>query len=189
MSTKYLLPCECGKTVPVATFQAGDDVRCSCGLSLHVPSIMGLKKLQAVDDGSTPKVKRAPGWSPLQGVMFALGMLILVGSLLPTAYWAALHYQSIPFTKSTDAEESKYFNVEVDKMKLLDSVKLWEEATKQGLGDQEVPMWLAISEATVKYRSNWILASSVAGVGLLLIIFSFFAAPKPKRRPAPKAAK
>lgn len=50
MSQKYLLPCSCGKFVPIETAQAGSDVVCQCGQSLKVPSMLKIKKLRTVEE-------------------------------------------------------------------------------------------------------------------------------------------
>ena len=45
--TKYLLTCECGKTVTVDIGQAGEQVACQCGAKLDVPPLRKLRHLPA----------------------------------------------------------------------------------------------------------------------------------------------
>lgn len=45
MSRHYLLPCSCGKSVSIEVSQAGQEVKCVCGETLSVPSLLQIKKL------------------------------------------------------------------------------------------------------------------------------------------------
>lgn len=50
MSPQYLLECPCGESVKVEPRQAGDRVRCDCGVDLEVPSLTHLRRLLRADD-------------------------------------------------------------------------------------------------------------------------------------------
>jgi len=82
MSTRYLLECECGRTLPVGLRQAGSHLTCPCGKSVNVPALRELKTLpQEAPNAGQSKAKGAGQvWSPLTGGMFALGIpIVLVG--------------------------------------------------------------------------------------------------------------
>lgn len=59
MSQKYLLPCSCGKSVPVETSQAGSDVVCQCGETLKVPSMLKIKKLRPLEEALADELTTA----------------------------------------------------------------------------------------------------------------------------------
>jgi hypothetical protein len=48
MSTKYLLPCDCGARLEVDATESGLTKACKCGVLLEVPTLRGLNKLEKV---------------------------------------------------------------------------------------------------------------------------------------------
>ena len=58
--TKYLLTCECGKTVPVEVGQAGEQVACQCGAKLDVPPLRKLRHLPVATE-TLERQDRRPG--------------------------------------------------------------------------------------------------------------------------------
>jgi len=78
---KYLLPCPaCNSRLPVETGQAGQTIRCSCGNSLEVPSIRGLRALvQVAEERPT-----AASWTKRKGLLF-LGAAVSIGALVAAA--------------------------------------------------------------------------------------------------------
>jgi hypothetical protein len=48
MSVLFLLPCECGKEIPVEAGQAGETIICECGTKIEVPQLSELKTLEGV---------------------------------------------------------------------------------------------------------------------------------------------
>src|SRR6476660_2602728 len=82
---KYLLPCPaCNSRLPVETGQAGQTIRCSCGTSVEVPSIRGLRTLEPLAD----EPPAAATWTTRKGFLF-LGAAISIGALLAAAVVAA----------------------------------------------------------------------------------------------------
>lgn len=82
MSTRYLLPCSCGLSTPVEIAQAGHSVRCSCGASLEVPTLRGIKNLPPAPLEAVPQ---GPVWNPGKGILF-LGALAILAGLAIEAY-------------------------------------------------------------------------------------------------------
>lgn len=79
---RYLLSCECGKTVPVEVRQAGGRVPCACGATLDVPTLRRLRHLPVEED--VPSAVRAP-WTVRHGAIAA--GLILAGILAAVVLW------------------------------------------------------------------------------------------------------
>ena len=46
---KYLLPCSCGRKMPVEPRQAGQSVDCACGESLEIPTMLAMSALEPAD--------------------------------------------------------------------------------------------------------------------------------------------
>ena len=78
MTTKYLLPCTCGEKTAVESTQAGQILRCSCGNTLEVPTLQGIRRLeQCVDgtdqSGTSSSNRGAVIGAALVGLIIALG--------------------------------------------------------------------------------------------------------------------
>src|ERR1041385_6477136 len=96
MKAVYLLPCSCGKKVPVDAGQAGAQVKCDCGQQLAVPTFRALRNLEQEKPATEAAAGAAAGetseWNPVRGVMFSFGLLlsliaaVLIGYHLFT-YW------------------------------------------------------------------------------------------------------
>ena len=95
MEGRYLLPCSCGQKIPVEPRQAGQEIRCDCGASLEVPTMLGMAALEKAPSEPSHTPPSAP-WGIRQGivllgtviVLLALGMVIplhLTRPALPTA--------------------------------------------------------------------------------------------------------
>jgi len=102
MSQKYLLPCSCGKDVPIETAQAGGNVLCDCGLSLKVPTMLQIKKLPLAD-GNQSQSPAATGASPVSPAkastkpqinlaMFLIGLVLTIAAVLYCAYTVLLTF-------------------------------------------------------------------------------------------------
>jgi hypothetical protein len=85
-SMKYLLPCPaCNSPLPVETGQAGQTIRCTCGNSVEVPSIRGLRTLEPLAD----ERPAASTWTKRKGLLF-LGAALSIGGLIAAGAVAAL---------------------------------------------------------------------------------------------------
>ncbi len=82
----YLLPCSCGKSVPVEPAQAGRQVVCACGQELEVPALRKLRHL-STGEPAPEQVRRKP-WNPRKGVMTAaLVVSALLGAAALWIWW------------------------------------------------------------------------------------------------------
>jgi hypothetical protein len=98
MTTKYLLPCSCGKNTPIETSQAGETFSCVCGEKLTAPTLRGIRLLPVAQDTSASgKSSRGWGAAPVRGEstwgakhgVLLLGGLLLVAGLLTQTYLLA----------------------------------------------------------------------------------------------------
>ena len=74
---KYLLPCECGKKIPVEAGQSGTALACECGRRVEVPTMRELSRMKAAPDERSQDEKPLWGWR--QSLAF-LGLVIVVGA-------------------------------------------------------------------------------------------------------------
>ncbi|MBN1590740.1 MAG: hypothetical protein JW888_14600 [Pirellulales bacterium] len=119
MSTKYLLPCECGKNIPVESVQAGQTVRCACGRDMDVPTLLKLRSLETVEDESQGRTTAR--W----GVFHALA---IVGATVVLATFVALVYfhwnQPVP---PKDLYTEQIIERDINHLTLLRSYDVWEQ--------------------------------------------------------------
>jgi hypothetical protein len=85
VSLKYLLPCSCGRSHEVETSQAGQQIACSCGQMLQVPSLLKIKSLpvaeeKKADSSEFPKQKVETG--KMRQVFFLLGVIFFLPALI-----------------------------------------------------------------------------------------------------------
>ncbi len=74
----YLLPCECGRSTPIETAQAGETIDCDCGKKNIAPTMRTIRKLP-VAAAPVPTQKRRV-WGPAEGVVLLGGVVALVGA-------------------------------------------------------------------------------------------------------------
>jgi hypothetical protein len=87
---KHLLPCPCGQSIRIDTSQAGERVTCgACGKAQDAPTYRAIKALplDAADVAAAQKAaQRAVSWSPLQGGLFAAGLVLLLIGICGAVY-------------------------------------------------------------------------------------------------------
>ena len=72
--TKYLLPCSCGEKTTIEISQAGQTIQCSCGKSLDIPTMQGIRRLEPFLE-SESEVKASSYGGVIVGVAL-IGLMI-----------------------------------------------------------------------------------------------------------------
>lgn len=88
MNPRFLLPCACGKSIPVEPAQAGNRIRCECGAELQVPSLLGMRHLQPVQDSHNGGRASRPAWGARQR-LFSVGILLSATGLVVATWFYA----------------------------------------------------------------------------------------------------
>lgn len=91
MSTRYRMPCTCGRQLDVSATQAGETVRCSCGAEVTVPNLRELTRFEVAEAPQTKRSRRRRSWTKRQGwillgamiAVMALGMAALIEGTRP----------------------------------------------------------------------------------------------------------
>lgn len=81
MRAKYLLPCTCGREIPVEATQAGQPIRCQCGLELEVPTLRNLTRLKPAEPPAAAPRRARSAWGRRQRVMLAGLAIMAIGAL------------------------------------------------------------------------------------------------------------
>ena len=97
---KYLLPCKCGQSVEIEPGQAGQNVVCSCGENLLVPTMLQVKALpvapekQIVPEQKTDTTVRTYGATL---ILFVLGITCVSAAYFLWWYGYRIPYSSFVF--------------------------------------------------------------------------------------------
>lgn len=182
---QYLLPCECGRKIPVAASQAGETVVCECGRSLSAPKLRELRQLdtQTIEDDSP----RGAAWSPLQGGLFVAGAVVLLISILALAY-TGLQRGSLTTEKPEfNPEFVQQILADIDNNSPAENLDVWRhEILAHGLERPGDPAYLVHREADELLIRRLIIFGAAATIGLALIIAAFVLRPRPAEKPAAK---
>ena len=162
------MPCDCGESVVIEAGQAGQQVTCKCGATLEVPTLRGVKQLDVYE---SPTAKEAAvdgsGWNALFGVMFSLGLLLLVIAGPIAGY---LFYQASGLdTDGGDWSNAAAANQSIDNADTFHLLDIWKDFRESGLGPKLKPQYLANRETVSQYQTGGTIAAAVAVIGLLLV--------------------
>jgi hypothetical protein len=147
MTAHYLLPCSCGQKVRVAVAQAGGEVGCACGKRLPVPTLRGIRQLEAASDVPT---KSAPVWTRFHGAVFSSGLVLAVLGLAIMALYGYRYAQISGYTTDYSADVIKEMSAQLDQITPTQALEMWRtEILEEGLGEPQPPIWV-----TAKARLN-----------------------------------
>jgi len=176
----YLLSCECGKTVPVETRQAGERVSCECGATLEVPT---LRKLRHLPTAAPVAEMSAASWSPRRGIVAAC--LILVAVLAAVAAW---NWYTEPAVEPFNVEGRRQAVDEgLEKMTPAQAWRSWIEGyrplAEAGFRVFENPHAAAIQDEIIRRRFLQKTLLVTAGVlATVAIVTAFWPAASKTRR-------
>jgi hypothetical protein len=183
---RYLLPCACGRQIPISTTQAGETLVCECGRSLMAPKLRELRQLPEAPGEDLPRLREP--WSRQQGVLFASGfvLLLLSGTILGVTIFQRnqLHTEA-PRIAPDRLDE---YLAQIDKNTPLQNFELWQnEMLEQGLDREGDPIY--VLHRKVAAVLLWIRAAAAVGalLGLGMMISAFVVRPQAKPFPAAKA--
>lgn len=198
MPTTYLLPCDCGKKLPVEAPQAGQTVRCSCGQSMEVPTIRGLAKLQQAKQQEVTKA--GSRWGPRQGLLLlgAVITLTAVSASIALQVKANADYEKFTPTgyKFTE-EKAERIRQAYEKMSPAQTWREWGDLRSR-VGRNSTPTEKKIAEV-ILYRDEQVamyqrwryVTYGIVALGVMLMAATLLfttsprAAEKSSKRPPP----
>jgi hypothetical protein len=158
----YLLPCNCGRKIPVEAPQAGEIVACACGASVEVPTLLGLRKLELAEAPPQPAIIKTT-WGAGQRLIFLGAIVILIAVAI--GVWLFYIRPMDPFANiSPDQMKEK-----AEILSPAQSLHLWEMLDKGGLNPRKRGSEIVFEGMQAQYRIYWWLVGIVAGTGSVLI--------------------
>ncbi len=173
MATLYQLPCtSCDQSMQIGVTQAGEELNCSCGVQILVPTMREIKALPTVETPEASPVLVKPAWSPGQGALFAIGVLLLASGLY-------MHVRLSSVRDKIDLSRPEF--VENDDIKQLDPFSAWRvweqvgEMTKFSgeLPYRRTPEFIARRNEHARLTRNLMASWAVAGAGAIGIASAF----------------
>ena len=179
--TKYMLGCDCGKTTPVDTGQAGGQIQCSCGATLDVPTLRRLRELPAV----APAVQaEAGGWSFRRGAVAAC--VVLAGLLVIGSAWSRWSEPRPP--RFEPLERDRLVDGQIDRLTPVNSWWVWVDVlrplSESGFAPMNYRLTLAQQEQIARGRflqAVMLVLAAVCAVGAVVVGVWPAARPVPRR--------
>ncbi len=140
---KYQLPCSCGIVHEVTTSQAGQDLSCTCGASISVPTLRGLRELTPVATSSSPK-PTADASSKIQVASVIIGLMFaIIFVAIPTTIFFG--YQRFSMDTSLTREvDAKMAAEGLANASPLELSELWEQYSTTSLTNQVEPPFATV---------------------------------------------
>jgi hypothetical protein len=169
---RYLLPCECGRQLPVTAAQAGDQLECECGQRIEVPTLRHLAALERLDDAPPRRVK---SWGVRQGLVFLGASIIAIA-----AVWLLILQGQKP-----EPIREQLIQTNIDKMSPAQVWAAWP-ALQHGIMRSLHPIEAAIFQQRKFEIDSWKdwrrAALAVAGAGAVLVAIGLFIVRPPRRK-------
>jgi len=166
--TQYRLYCKCGESNAVRIQQAGETVRCrGCGHDMIIPTLRNLRKLSPVEVRNGPTVK---GWTPLQGWLFALGVLIVIVSI-GFIFYFQIERRKLNLDKPSAAAMTRYYG-DLSQIGLLDAWELWTWIEKAPLDRRGTPMYLVHRDRDALLKNIMLAFGGFGLAGLICVVIA-----------------
>jgi hypothetical protein len=157
VTTKYLLPCRCGKQIVVEPREAGQTSLCPCGQSLLIPTMRQMSDLEPAPVETAGKPERVWGWQ--QGLL-VLGIALAVVAL-SLGYIFRSHRPIAPI----DAIDPQAVRETAERLSPLQTWHYWE-LMKQGL-DRRVDQRYAEKMSLYHIQQGFAAVLGLAGIALI----------------------
>jgi hypothetical protein len=163
MATRFLLPCTCGREIPVDAGQAGDSALCECGRRVLVPKLGQLRLLPRVQS-----VAAETTWSPRKGLIALCAIIGVVCLVLGIYSWAVTPRIGADDLQAAIGRTGDF----IDSLSPVDTWVYWHQRSvpmgRQGLTVDASPQRFA-HDAEVELRTtHQRLAFGAAGLAALV---------------------
>jgi hypothetical protein len=180
---RYLLPCECGRKLPVSASQAGDTLTCECGRSVTAPKLRDLRQLEPTADAE-PAPRRRLTWSYSQGMLFSTGLVLALLASVVLLVTTLQGSHLITEKPGIDPALLDEYLAEIDRNTPVQNFEVWQtEVLQEGLQREEEPFYVAHRRIAQMLRIIQIIVGIVGAAGLGMIAASFLARSKPGQAP------
>jgi len=169
MSNTRLLPCSCGRKVPVRPSQAGQTVRCECGAELQVPTWREIVALEPASPEPPGKTAGAWGWPER---LLLLGLAGLVVAVALCAYLLVTRPRE--FTAADIRRLVEPFSPAATR-------RAWQKVLRRGLDPcADDASW---EQVMARFRLQMGFTAGLAAVAFVLVVVGYRMRSARQRRP------
>jgi hypothetical protein len=173
MRKRYLLPCDCGRKLVIDAAQAGEQVRCECGVTQVAPTLRGLAALEPASEPTAAEraaARRGADRALKTDLAFAVCLFLLIGSVVALVPLVVIWLQlDTSFNIDSDVE---YGNQQIDQLTIDRTWEVWTELQEAGLQPREVPFYTRILRYANVFSRVIAAVSVVAVLSLVGLVVS-----------------
>jgi len=166
----YLLSCECGSQISIATIDAGKTLICAdCEATTVVPNLREIRELPLAEE---LQASHELTWEKGHGALFGLGSILIplgIGLFFFHFYQAS----QLDLTDESDAQ-IQYGNAVIDQMPPLAAIQQWRLIRDIGLGEQRVADYQAKLNKYDSLMFYCYIALGISALGLALAGIAIF---------------
>ncbi len=155
----YLLPCSCGREIPIEPRQAGGTVRCECGQTCTVPTMRAVQSLRPASASSTTPTGTKPAWGNPQRFLVA-GLVVCLLAVIA----AAILYRQFP-TKFAGFPSPEEVRQHIKGLSPVATIQYFNARIQPGIEIPEPPEYQ--SKRNMVYV-GMAISAGVAAIGLFL---------------------
>lgn len=156
----YEITCSCQAKTAVSVSQAGQKVVCSCGKTIEVPTLRGLRELPpaSAPDQAVRALDKADRRKP----SLALGTLFAVIFLaVPTSLFF-LYERWVMDTSQSEQSDREYAMSQIDKATPAELSSIWYDFSTTSLGAPTKPAFYHVQTAARTLERNSAIAAGIA---------------------------
>ena len=168
---RYLLSCSCGKTIPIDTIQAGQEVSCECGQSLEVPTLREIRQLPELKQVVSQQQRMKKPWSGSRTSTFAAGLVVAAMALAAVIMCRgriADKVKQLPSKEAMKSYEEAMSSEIIGNLTPEQAYQQFVDWKELGLGEQMERQFEVEHEQLDRLRLiNWVFVI-LGGVGLAI---------------------
>ena len=155
----YLLPCACGRDIPIEPRQAGETVRCQCGRQCAVPTMREVQSLRQAPASDTKLAKIKPAWGNPQRFLVTGLIVVLLAALIAIILYVQFpaHFRGLSSPETVRQR--------VKSVSTLTTMRYFHEVILPGIDFREQP------EREGKRSMVYLGMATLAGVGAIGMVF------------------
>lgn len=157
----YELTCTCGAKHAVTVSQAGQSLICSCGNSLAIPTLRGLKELPVAQPAATQSV-RAIDQPTVARPSIWIGVLVTIFFLaMPVAIFYGYSRWTLDTSLTEESERSAAFEA-FDQGDPAILSEAWEQFSSTALGPPNKPSFFYVQQKRQELEMGLAISLGVA---------------------------
>lgn len=162
----YRLTCPCGVSHSVSTSQAGQELHCTCGNTLPIPTLRGLKELPRIEPSTAEAAPASDGPDARQPSIVLGSLFAIIFLAVPMAIFFAYQRTKVDTSFTQEADQEQAF-AHLDAAGPQELSEAWDTYSTIPLGPPSKPDFYHVQR--VARALEW-RAAIACGIALLAAI-------------------